>query len=175
MPRFSLSKVDEYRNTQQATGDIIHIKFPSELEDSNTAPRQEELLVFVVDDDPFFLQIINTHFSKLELRSNSSGEAFKFKVKNFATGKSCLDNLHLNPDLILLNFFINNGLPNAISGKDTLDNIIEANPNQKVLILNDINVNLRNAFVENGLRDYIIQDKEALEELTRLIINILNQ
>lgn len=175
MPRFSLSKVDEYRNTQQATGDIIRIKFPSELENSTTASRQEELLVFVVDDDPFFLQILNTHFSKLELKSNSNGEAFKFKVKNFATGKSCLDNLHLNPDLILLNFYINKGLPNAMSGKDTLDSIIEINPNQKVLILNEININLRNAFVENGLRDYIIKDNEALEELNHLIMNILNQ
>lgn len=173
MPRFSLSKVDDYRNTRSPQNDIIRIKFPSELVDIREADKKEELLVFVVDDDPHFLQILNTHFSKLELKSEVDS-IFKFKVRNFATGKSCIENLSLNPDLILLNFYINKGLPNALTGQETLDKISETNPNQKVLILNDIDVNLRDAFVENGLRDYIIKDNEALMELNRLVINILN-
>lgn len=173
MPRFFLSKVDEYRNTQPQGADIIKLKFPSELKDI-PASKKDDLLVFVVDDDPFFLQIINTHFSKLELKTDGE-ETYKFKVKNFATGKSCLQNLHLNPDLILLNFYINKGLANEMSGKDILDHIVDTNPNQKILILNDIGIDLREAFVENGLRDYIIQDNEALDKLNQLIVSILNQ
>lgn len=172
MPRFSLSKVDNYRNTRSPQNDIIHLKFPSEITPAKETPK-EELLVFVVDDDPHFLQILNTHFSKLELKSDTD-VTYRFKVRNFATGKSCLDNLKLNPDLILLNYFINKGLPNALTGHETLDLISETNPNQKVLVLNDIDVDLREAFVENGLRDYIIKDNDALMELNRLVINILN-
>ncbi|UII33193.1 response regulator [Fulvivirga ulvae] len=172
MPRFSLSKVDNYRNTRSPQNDIIRIKFPSELVDTKEV-QKEELLVFVVDDDPHFLQILNTHFNKLEIKSEADN-LYKFKVRNFATGRSCLENLPLNPDLILLNFYINKGLPNALTGQETLEKISEANPNQKVLILNDIDINLRDAFVENGLRDYIIKDNEALMELNRLVIDILN-
>lgn len=172
MPRFSLSKVDDYRNTQQANRDIIRIKFPSELKDIPRS-KKDDILVFVVDDDPSFLQIINTHFSKLELKDDND-EAHVFTVKNFATGKSCLENLHLGPDLILLNFYISKGLANAFSGKETLEKIVDINPNQKVLILNDIGIDIREAFVENGLRDYIIQDNHALEQLNQLIVNILN-
>ncbi|MBL6447032.1 response regulator [Fulvivirga sp. 29W222] len=172
MPRFSLSKVDDYRNTRSLQNDIIRIKFPSELAAAKEV-KKEELLVFVVDDDPHFLQILNTHFSKLEIKSDTDN-LYKFKVRNFATGRSCIENLSLNPDLILLNFYINKGLPNALTGQETLEKITNTNPNQKVLILNDIDVNLRDAFVENGLRDYIIKDNEALMELNRLVIDILN-
>ena len=172
MPRFSLSKVDDYRNTRSPQNDIIRIKFPSELVASKEV-KKEELLVFVVDDDPHFLQILNTHFNKLEIKSDADN-LYKFKVRNFATGRSCLENLSLNPDLVLLNFYINKGLPNALTGQETLEKISEVNPNQKVLILNDIDINLRDAFVENGLRDYIIKDNEALMELNKLVIDILN-
>ena len=172
MPRFSLSKVDDYRNTRSPQNDIIRIKFHSELV-ADKQVKREELLVFVVDDDPHFRQILNTHFNKLEIKSDADN-LYKFKVRNFATGRSCLENLSLNPDLVLLNFYINKGMPNALSGQETLEKISEVNPNQKVLILNDIDINLRDAFVENGLRDYIIKDNEALMELNKLVIDILN-
>lgn len=172
MPRFSLSKVDSYRITQSRQDDIINIKFPSEIQEEKTS-KKEDLLVFIVDDDPHFLQILNTHFSKLELQTEKE-KSYKFIVKNFTTGKSCLQNLSLNPDLIILNFYINKGLPDALKGKEILHEISHINPNQKTLILNDIDINLREAFVENGLRDYIIKDNEALMELNRLVINILN-
>ncbi|MDX1629274.1 MAG: hypothetical protein R3345_11280, partial [Fulvivirga sp.] len=146
MPRFSLSKVDRYRSERnKSEKDIIDIKFPTEL-------KPQELLVFIADDDPYFLQILNTHFSKLTLEVED--KFYSFDVKNFATGKSCIKALKDNPDLIFLNFYINKELGNAMSGRETLDAILDANPNQKVIILNDLSEGLRGAFVENGLRDY---------------------
>ncbi len=174
MPLFSFSKIDRYRQAQEARSkDIIDIKFPSELSEDDQQIEAKELLVFIVDDDPNFMQILNTHFSKLTLKIQN-GDEFKFKVKNFATGKSCLEGLTLKPDLIFLNYYINKGLPNALTGKETLDQIIAINPNQKVIILDDLNEKLRGAFIENGLRDYIIQDSDALENLNNSLIDILD-
>lgn len=165
MSRFSLSKVDRYRNQRSRSDeDIIDLKFPAEL-------KTDELLIFIVEDDPSFLQILNTHFSKLTLEVNS--KSYKFKVKNYATGQSCLNDMNLNPDLIFLNYYVNQGIPNAISGRETLDKIININPNQKVIILNELEVKLRGAFVENGLRDYIIEDEAGLLELNKSISDIL--
>ena len=180
MPFFSISKVDKYRqNQEQDRDDIIDIKFPSELKNSKkealeklSPSSNKEILIFVVDDDPVFMQILNTHFDKLTLPSQT-GNNFKFKVRNYATGRSCITDLNFKPDLIFLNYFINKGMPNAITGKDTLNSIININPNQRVLILDELTVNLRGAFVENGLRDYIISDHSALEELNKSIIEIL--
>jgi len=165
MSRFSLSKVDKYRSQRSKSDeDIIDLKFPAEL-------RPDELLVYIVEDDPSFLQILNTHFSKLKLEIGE--KAYKFKVKNFATGSSCVDELKHNPDLIFLNYYVNKGLPNVITGRETLDKILQVNPNQKVIILNDLEVKLRGAFVEHGLRDFIIQDEAGLKELNNMIREIL--
>lgn len=165
MSRFSLSKVDRYRNQRSRTDeDIIDIKFPAEL-------KTKELLIFIVEDDPSFLQILNTHFSKLILEVNDIN--YSFKVKNFATGQSCINEVNLNPDLIFLNYYISQGIPNALSGRETVDKIIDINPNQKVIILNELEEKLRGAFVEKGLRDYIIEDDAGLIELNKTISDIL--
>ncbi|MEP2771382.1 MAG: response regulator [Fulvivirga sp.] len=166
MPLFSLSKVDKYRNQRSKSDeDIIDIKFPVEL-------KPIELLVFVVEDDPVFLQILNTHLSKLTLEV---GEVkYRFKVKNYATGNSCIKALENNPDLIFLNFYINKGICNALTGRETLNKILQINPNQKVVILNDLEEKMRGAFVENGLRDYIIQDERGLIALNNSIKEILS-
>jgi len=165
MPRFSLSKVDKYRSENNKTvDDIIDLKFSAEL-------KSKVLLIFIVEDDPEFLQTLNTHFSKLVLPVG--GNTYKFKVKNYATGKSCIAELDKNPDLIFLNYYINKGLANAVTGKETLDTIINTNPNQKVIILNDLEENLRHAFVENGLRDYIIEDETCLDDLNQTIREVL--
>lgn len=166
MSLFSLSKVDKYRNQRSKSDeDIIDIKFPAEL-------KPIELLVYVVEDDPTFLQILNTHLSKLTLEVEE--KKYRFKIKNYATGKSCINALEHNPDLIFLNFYINKGISNALTGRETLDQILQINPNQKVVILNDLEEKMRGAFVENGLRDYIIQDERGLNDLNNSIKEILS-
>jgi two-component system, OmpR family, response regulator len=172
MPFLPISKIDGYRQAQEKSReDIIDIKFPSEL---TSASEVKEILIFIVDDDPVFMQILNTHFSKLNLPSES-GERYTFKVRNYATGTSCINELNRKPDLIFLNYFINNKISNALSGTETLNKIIDINPNQKVLILDELHETLRGAFVENGLRDYIISDQKALEGLNATIIDILKR
>lgn len=175
MSPFAFSKVEKYRFESRLTEDVVDIRFPSELKEERLkkSTTERELLVFIVEDDPFFLQILNTHLSKLQL--HVKGTRFTFKVKNFATGRSCLKNLNLSPDLIFLNFYINDGLHNSLTGREILDQIIGINPNQKVLILNELEEKLRGAFVEDGLRDYIIKDEEGLIELNCSIAEILDQ
>lgn len=174
MPFFPFSKVDKYRSSKNsAQEDIIDLEFPNETPPrTNTQNSTQELLIFVVDDDPFYMQILNTHFSKLRL-TNKNGIEYTFKVRNFATGKSCIEALKYNPDVILLDYGINKNCRNALGGRQTLDQIININANQKVVILNELNENLRGAFVENGLRDYIIKDQEAVSELNGLLKEVL--
>lgn len=172
MPFFSFSKVDKYRSSKSnLQEEVVDLSFPNE-EVSTPESLTQELLIFVVDDDPFYMQILNTHFSKLRL-INEQGIEYSFRVRNFATGTSCIEALKLNPDVILLDYSINKDCRNALGGRQTLDKIIDINPNQKVVILNELNENLRGAFVENGLRDYIIKDEDAVSELNGLLKEVL--
>ncbi|MBL3655094.1 MULTISPECIES: response regulator transcription factor [Fulvivirga] len=172
MPGFTFSKVDHYRTKWPLTDDIIDLKFPSELESMDENLLKDSLLIFIVEDDPMFLQILNTHFSKLQLKLPND-TLVKFKIRNFATGQSAINHLNLKPDIILLNYFINHGLPNALSGHETLREIMEINPEQKIVVLNDLPFDISHAFVENGLRDYIIQDEEALNHLNEVLFDVL--
>ncbi len=175
MPPFRLSKIDSFRQYSVLhSEDVVDIKFPSELASDYRAfseNKADDILIFVVDDDPSFMQILNTHLSKISgspLMNNR-----KIIVKNYATGKRCVDQLGLKPDLIFLNYTINEGIPNSLSGKETLDQLIALNANQKVLILNDLKTSCRQAFIESGLRDYIISDPSAVDELNDVILDIL--
>lgn len=176
MPFFAFSKVDKYRNSKSnLQEDVIDLDFPNDMMDDTPEKKSnpnQELLIFVVDDDPFYMQILNTHFSKLRL-TTGKGVEYSFRVRNFATGASCINALGYNPDVILLDYNINKDCRNALGGRQTLDRIIEINPNQKVMILNELNENLRGAFMENGLRDYIIKDQEAVSELNGLLKEVL--
>lgn len=178
MSIFRLSKIDRFRqSTNSQNEEIIDIKFPSELKsrtiDSNSKKDvlQNDLLIFVVDDDPVFMQLVNTHLSKMVLESPNGLR--KIVVKNYATGRSCISDLEHKPDIIFLNYFINNKLPNALRGSEIMDKIIDTNPNQKVVILNDLKTSIRHAFVEEGLRDYIINDPSAIKELDSIIQEII--
>ncbi|MEQ8927433.1 MAG: hypothetical protein RLO81_16550 [Fulvivirga sp.] len=173
MSPFRLSKIDRYRKSFNGQDEeIIDIEFPSEIKRPKLkTPSTKDILIFVVDDDPWFMQIVNTHLSKVSLKDLAANQ--QIITKNYATGKSCLNDLHLRPDIILLNYDINNGIRNTLSGKEILDVIINTNPNQKVLIMNNLKTNVRHAFVEKGLRDYIINDPEAVNELNSIIEEIL--
>lgn len=179
MSAFRFSKIDRFRQSANSNNEeIIDIKFPSELGSRviDTSQKKDvhhdDLLIFVVDDDPVFMQLVNTHFSKLVMESPKGLR--KIVVKNYATGGSCINDLGLKPDIIFLNYFINNKLPNALRGSEIMDKIIDTNPNQKVVILNDLKTSIRHAFVEEGLRDYIIDDPSAVNELDNIIHELLD-
>ncbi|QSE97571.1 response regulator [Fulvivirga lutea] len=173
MSPFRLSKIDRYRQSLNGKEEeIIDIQFPSEIKRPTLkTPTTKDILIFVVDDDPWFMQIVNTHLSKVSLNDLAPNQ--QIIIKNYATGKSCLNDLNLKPDIILLNYDINKGIRNTLNGKEILDAIINTNPNQKVLIMNNLKTNVRHAFVEQGLRDYIINDPEAVNELNSIIEEIL--
>ena len=171
MKQFTLSKIEQYRQKNRLSSEVIDIQFPNEKQED--PQPSDDLLVFIVDDDPHFMQILNTHFSKISQTPIVKGKPIK--VKNFATGKSCLAELVSKPDLVFLNYDLNKGLPNAMSGKDTYEQILEQNANTHVVILNQLHANLRNALHEQGLRDYIISDPSAVDELNDLIMQLLSE
>lgn len=175
MSIFKLSKIDRFRQSQSSQNEeIIDIKFPSELKSRTIeTTSKNDLLIFVVDDDPVFMQLVNTHLSKLVLESDEGCR--KIMVKNYATGRSCINDLGLKPDIIFLNYHINNKLPNALRGSEIMDKIIDTNPNQKVVILNDLKTTIRHAFIEEGLRDYIINDPGAIKELDNIITELIQK
>ncbi|MCP4440744.1 MAG: sigma-54-dependent Fis family transcriptional regulator [Aureispira sp.] len=114
--------------------------------------------IFVVEDDPVYARMV-TYIMKM----NPDHE-----VVHFATGKECIQNLHLNPDIVSLDY----SLPDT-TGEDVLRKIKEHNKNIGVVILSgqqDIATAVQ--LLKEGAYDYITKDNTTKDRLFNAIERI---
>lgn len=114
--------------------------------------------IFLIEDDPFFGEVLKYH-----LKLNPD-----FEVYLFTSGKECISNLYLKPDIICIDF----GLPD-FTGDILLGKIQEINNSIPVIIISgqdDIAVAVN--FLKSGARDYIVKGEHAKEMLWNSIIKI---
>lgn len=120
----------------------------------------ENKLIFFVDDDKMMLDLMEYTFKCRE----------GFEVKSFYSGEECLDNLHLNPNVIVLDYYLGEGESKAISGLDTLKKINALNKDIPVIILSrEKNKNLINEFMLFGAKKYVIKDDFFIDTLIEAI------
>jgi DNA-binding NtrC family response regulator len=122
-------------------------------------------LLFVVDDDALFLKTLEVDLA----------QDLRFSVKTFATGELCLENISQNPDVIILDYYLNGVYTNAINGIETLDKIYAINPQIPVIILSSqdkievaINCMKHRAF------DYIVKSETSFIRLQKVIAYIIH-
>ena len=120
----------------------------------------ENKLIFFVDDDKMMLDLMEYTFKCRE----------GFEVHSFYSGEECLDNLHLNPNVIVLDYYLGEGESKAISGLETLKKINALNKNIPVIILSrEKNKSLINEFILFGAKKYVIKDDFFIDTLIETI------
>jgi two-component system response regulator AtoC len=118
----------------------------------------ESYSIFIVEDDPWYGQILEYHLS---LNPD-------YKITRFLTGQDCLNNLYQKPDLISLDF----GLPDY-PGDKLFQKIREIAPNVPVVMISaqdaiSVAVNL----LKIGVADYLVKDDATKDLLWNSIIRI---
>ena len=114
--------------------------------------------IFLVEDDPFFGEALKYH-----LKLNPD-----FDVHLFKTGRECISNLYLNPDIICLDF----GLPD-ITGDKLLKRIHESNDKIPIIIISgQEEIEVAVDFLKSGAKDYIIKNEQTKDILWNSIIKI---
>jgi response regulator of citrate/malate metabolism len=122
----------------------------------------ENKLIFFVDDDKMMLNLMEYTFKCRE----------GFEVRSFYSGEECLENLFLNPGLIVLDYYLGEGESTAMSGLDTLKKIHENNCNIPVVILSrEKDKNLINKFLHYGAMQYVIKDDFFINTLIETVEN----
>jgi two-component system, OmpR family, response regulator len=126
---------------------------------------EKKILVFLVDDDPLFLKSL-----EIEFRQNT-GSA----IRTFVTGELCLENISLNPDIIILDYHLDGVKKNAINGLETLDRIKAINPKIPVIILSsqdkiEVAVNC----MKHQAFDYFVKSETAFLRLQKAITTIFH-
>jgi DNA-binding NtrC family response regulator len=114
--------------------------------------------IFIVEDDPWYGQLLNYHLSL-----NPDYEVFLFE-----NAKGCLDNLYKKPDVISTDFH----LPD-MSGEELLQKIAIYNSQLPVIIISgQEEISVAIDLLKKGARDYIIKDDNTKELLWNSIIRI---
>jgi len=126
--------------------------------------KNEKITLFLVDDDALFLKSMEIdllHFANI-------------KVKTFATGELCIENLSLHPDIIVLDYQLNSIEKKAMNGIDTLDKIKLSDPAIIVIMLSsqdkiEVAVNC----MHHGAIDYVVKSETAFLRLQKIITGFL--
>ena len=127
--------------------------------------KNEKIKLFLVDDDTVFLKLLEIEFK----------QHADFIIETFVTGELCLENISHNPDLIILDYYLDGIDKNAMNGIDTLDKIKAFNPDIPVVMLSsqdkiDVAINC----MHHHAADYVVKSETAFMRLQSIITNIFS-
>jgi len=118
----------------------------------------ESFKIFIVEDDPWYMDILEYH---LQLNP-------EYEVEKYETGKECLNNLYKRPSAITLDYT----LPD-MKGKEVLKKIKELSPETSVIIISgqdDITTAVE--LLKEGAYDYIVKDEDTKDRLWNSLRNL---
>lgn len=123
-----------------------------------------KIKIFLVDDDQMYLKALENEFIKNE----------NFEVYTFTTGEACLNNLFLNPDIVILDYFLSNDNKKEVAdGFDILVKIRNLNPNAHVIMLSSYeNVDIAVNCIKYDAFNFIVKNDTAFIRLKHTIKQI---
>lgn len=112
-------------------------------------------LIFIIEESIIYKDLIVGY-----LQSN------KFpNIKVFKTGDECMNNLHLNPDIIVLDYSIE-----GISGLELMRKVKATRPNIDFIFLSGQNdVEIAISILKLGASDYVVKNDKAPKRLLTAI------
>jgi two-component system OmpR family response regulator len=125
--------------------------------------KKEKVKLFLVDDDAVFLKSLEIEFL----------QHADFVIETFPTGELCLQNISHNPDVIILDYFLDGIDKTAMNGMQTLDKIKASNPDISVIMLSsqdkiEVAVNC----MHHRAFDYVVKSETAFTRLQKIITTI---
>ena len=124
------------------------------------AENDKKHTIILVDDDFIFLEML-----KETLIDNPD-----YNVVAFQSGEECLNHLHLNPDVIVLDYYLNSENVDAKNGMEILKEIHKVKPGAKVIILSgQEDGNLVYDFVRENATNYVVKDDNAFDNVKKAI------
>ena len=124
---------------------------------------EQKVKIFLVDDDKVFLRL-------LELQFTYEGD---FIVEAFATGELCLENLSKNPDIIILDYYLDAVDKSAKNGIETLDKIKTINTEIPVIILSSQDkIEVAIDCMHHKAFDYVVKSETAFLRIKKIISSI---
>jgi two-component system, NtrC family, response regulator AtoC len=116
--------------------------------------------IFIVEDDKFYAGVIR---HALETKNYMN-------VRIFSTGEDCIKNLHLKPEIILLDYRLGDG---KLDGLDVLHAISKTGLDTQVIFLTAVDkLEVATNTIKAGAYDYVVKSEAAIERIRNIIRRI---
>jgi two-component system, OmpR family, response regulator len=123
-----------------------------------------KLKLFLVDDDKLFLKALEIEFTQYS----------DFAVQTFATGELCLESINAGPDIVILDYHLDDIDKDAINGMQTLQKIKAIDPEIPVIMLSSQDkIYIAINCMHHKAADYVIKSETAFVRLQKIIADIL--
>jgi two-component system, OmpR family, response regulator len=125
--------------------------------------NSKKIKLFLVDDDALFLKALEIQFL----------ENADFDIETFPTGELCIENLHKNPDVIILDYHLDGIDKTAMNGLKTLDKIKISNIEIPVIMLSSQDkIEVAVSCMHHKAFDYVVKSETAFVRLQKIITAI---
>ncbi len=113
--------------------------------------------IFIVEDDKFYANVIR---HALESKNYMN-------VKVFTSGEECLENLHLNPEIILLDYRLGD---DRMDGLEVLKTIRKSDSDVQIIFLTAVDkLEVATNTIKAGAYDYVVKSEAAVERIRNII------
>lgn len=127
--------------------------------------NEKKIKLFLVDDDAMYLKLLEIEFLE-------NGD---FVIETFATGELCIANLSHNPDVIVLDYYLDGIDKTAMNGIETLDKIKAYNPDTPVVMLSSQDkIEVAIDCMLHKASDYVVKSETAFIRLQKAISTIFH-
>lgn len=120
--------------------------------------------VFIVDDNEMFANMVSDHLS-----ANP-----RLDVSVFLTGEDCLNNLYLDPEIVILDYYLNDVTKEAADGLEVLTELKKNNPSVHVIMLSgQEHYGVALQTLARGAMQYVMKDDHAFAKLDEIIASLI--
>ena len=124
---------------------------------------ENKIKIFLVDDDAVFLKLLEIEFL----------QHADFVIETYATGELCMAGLLNEPDVIILDYYLDGIDKNAMNGIETLDKIKVYNPDIPVVMLSSQDkIDVAIECMHHRAFDYVVKSETAFMRLQKIITTI---
>jgi CheY-like chemotaxis protein/AraC-like DNA-binding protein len=153
------------RKPIEELGKSKNTEYTKYTQNLNKTTNKIKKKLFLVDDDPVFLKLIEMQF----LENNG------FIIETFTTGEKCIENLYKKPDIIILDYYLNSIIKKAMNGIETLDNIKKINAALPIIIVSSQDrIDVAVDCLHHKAIDYVVKNETTFMRLQKVIANILS-
>ena len=116
--------------------------------------------IFIVDDDEMLTEALSDFLTRKVAHT----------ISVFSTGEDCIQHISENPDVVILDYYMNTVKKDAANGLEVLEAIRKHLPNTRFIMLSSQeSYGIAALTIQKGAEYYVIKDDDAFQKIADLI------